>query len=130
TLAFSRNTTVRGGPLELNWNIGLGAIWLYVLQGSMNAENDITDSNILDSTYNAFLFVADFPVKDQYNITNVHVSNVKVDGTGTSVVSARGGLGDVRERRRAQRRRAVHQQLRHVPLHRDAGVRRTPPRRQ
>jgi hypothetical protein len=89
TLTFARNTTVRGGPLELNWNIGLGAIWLYVLQGSMNAEIDITDSNILDSTYNAFLFVADFPVKDQYDITNVHVSNVKVDGTGTSVVSAR-----------------------------------------
>jgi hypothetical protein len=55
----------------------------------MNAQIDITDSNILDSTYNAFLFVADFPVKDQYDITNVHVSNVKVDGTGTSVVSAR-----------------------------------------
>jgi hypothetical protein len=89
TLTLARNTTVRGGPLELNWNIGLGAIWLYVLEGSMNAEIDITDSTILDSTYNAFLFVADFPVKDQYDITNVHVSNVKVDGTGTSVVSAR-----------------------------------------
>jgi hypothetical protein len=89
TLSLARNTTVRGGPLELNWNIGLGAIWLYVLEGSMNAQIDITDSTILDSTYNAFLFVADFPVKDQYDITNVHVKDVKVDGTGTSVVSAR-----------------------------------------
>jgi hypothetical protein len=89
TLTFARNTTVRGGPLELNWNIGLGSIWLYVLEGSMNGRIDIEDSDILDSTYNAFLFVADFPVKDSYDITNVHVSNVRVDGTGTSVVSAR-----------------------------------------
>jgi hypothetical protein len=88
-LSFARNTTVRGGPLELNWNIGLGAIWFYLLEGSMHANIDVTDTNILDSTYNAFLFVADWPVKDQYDITNVHVKNVKVDGTGTSVISAR-----------------------------------------
>jgi hypothetical protein len=89
TLSFARDTTVRGGVRELNWNIGLGAIWFYVLDGSMNARIDVTDSNLLDSTYDAFMFVADWPVKDQYDITNVHVKNVKVDGTGTSVVNAR-----------------------------------------
>jgi Pectate lyase superfamily protein len=91
TLTFARNTTVRGGPRDLNWDLGLGAIWLYALQANMDARIDITDSTFLDSTYNAFMFVVDWPVKDMYGITNVHVRNARVDGTGTNVVNARVG---------------------------------------
>ena len=91
TLTFARNTTVRGGPRDLNWDLGLGAIWLYALQANMSGRIDITDSTFLDSTYNAFLFVVDWPVKDTYAITNVHVRNARVDGTGTNVVNARVG---------------------------------------
>ena len=57
----------------------------------MDARIDITDSTFLDSTYNAFMFVVDWPVKDTYGITNVHVRNARVDGTGTNVVNARVG---------------------------------------
>jgi hypothetical protein len=91
TLTFARNTTVRGGPRDLNWNIGLGAIWLYALQSTMSGAIEITDSSFLDSTYNAMMFVVDWPVKDTYAITNVAVRNIKVDGTGTNVVNARVG---------------------------------------
>jgi hypothetical protein len=91
TLTFARNTTVRGGPRDLNWNLGLGAIWLYALQSTMAGTIEITDSSFLDSTYNAMLFVVDWPVKDDYAITNVAVRNIKVDGTGTNVVNARVG---------------------------------------
>jgi hypothetical protein len=35
------------------------------------------------------MLVADWPVKDLYKITNVHFEDIHVDGTGTSVVSAR-----------------------------------------
>jgi hypothetical protein len=35
------------------------------------------------------MLVSDWPVKDLYSITNVHFKDIKVDGTGTSVVSAR-----------------------------------------
>ncbi len=35
------------------------------------------------------MLVTDFPVKDLYSITNVHVADIRVDGTGTSVISAR-----------------------------------------
>jgi hypothetical protein len=83
------NTTVRAGTYELNWNIGLGAIWLYALEGSLTADVEVVGDNFLDNTYNAIMFVADWPVKDLYSISNVHVKDVKVDGTGTSVVSAR-----------------------------------------
>ena len=40
-LWFANNTTVRAGTYELNWNIGLGAIWLYALEGSFTADVQI-----------------------------------------------------------------------------------------
>jgi hypothetical protein len=86
---ITNNTTVRAGTYELNWNIGLGAIWLYALEKNIDADVEVVGDNFLDNTYNAIMFVSDFPVKDRYSITNVHFKDIKVDGTGTSVVSAR-----------------------------------------
>jgi hypothetical protein len=83
------NTTVRAGTYELNWNIGLGAIWLYALERDIDADIQVVGDAYLDNTYNAIMLVSDFPVKDLYSISNVHVRDVRVDGTGTSVVSAR-----------------------------------------
>ena len=83
------NTTVRSGPFELNWKIGLGALWIYALEHSIDADIEIVGDDFLDSTYNAIMLVTDFPVKDTYSITNVHVRDVRIDGTGTSVLSAR-----------------------------------------
>jgi hypothetical protein len=88
-LWFTGNTTVRAGTYELNWNIGLGAIWLYALEKNMSADIEVVGDNFLDNTYNAIMEVSDFPVKDLYSITNVHYQDIKVDGTGTSVLSAR-----------------------------------------
>jgi hypothetical protein len=88
-LRITGNTTVRAGTYELNWNIGLGAIWFYALEKNIDADIEVTGSNFLDSTYNAIMFVSDFPVKDLYSITNVRFKDTKVDGTGTSVVSGR-----------------------------------------
>ena len=88
-LRITSNTTVRAGTYELNWNIGLGAIWIYALEKSINADIEVVGDNFLDNTYNAIMLVSDFSVKDLYSITNVHFKDIKVDGTGTSVVSAR-----------------------------------------
>jgi hypothetical protein len=88
-LWITNNTTVRAGTYELNWNIGLGAIWLYALEKNIDADIQVVGDNFLDNTYNAIMLVSDFPVKDLYSITNVHFKDIKVDGTGTSVVSAR-----------------------------------------
>jgi hypothetical protein len=92
-LRFTNNTTVRAGTFELNWRIGLGAIWLYALEGSLTANIEVTGDNFLQSTYNAILIVSDFPVKDLYTISNVHFAHIHVDGTGTSVLSARAAGG-------------------------------------
>jgi hypothetical protein len=90
-LWFTDNTTVRAGTYELNWNIGLGAIWLYALEKNIDADIQVVGDNFLDNTYNAIMEVADWPVKDLYSITNVHFKDIKVDGAGTSVLSARVG---------------------------------------
>jgi hypothetical protein len=87
-LKFTDNTVVRAGTYELNWNIGLGAIWIYALESNISGI-EVTGDHYLDNTYNAIMFVADWPVKDLYSITKVSFKDVRVDGTGTSVLSAR-----------------------------------------
>ncbi len=69
---ITNNTTVRAGTYELNWQIGLGAIWIYALQSSINANIEVVGDNFLDNTYDAMMVVSDYSVKDLYNITNVH----------------------------------------------------------
>ena len=88
-LTFARNTTVRAGTRELNWDIGVGAIWFYALEGHMDADFRVLDSDFLDVSYNAIQFVSEFAVKDQYGIEHVTVKDVRVDGAGTNVVNAR-----------------------------------------
>ncbi|MEC3996667.1 glycosyl hydrolase family 28-related protein [Actinacidiphila sp. DG2A-62] len=92
-LWITGNTTVRAGTYELNWNIGLGAIWFYALEKDIAADIEVTGDDFLDNTYNAIMLVSDFPVKDLYAITGVHFKDIRVDGTGTSVLSARSAGG-------------------------------------
>lgn len=92
-LNLTANTTVRAGTYELNWNIGLGALWIFALDKSIDADIRVTGNNFLDSTYNAIMLVSDWAVKDQYVIKGVHFKDIKVDGTGTSVLSARAAGG-------------------------------------
>ncbi|WP_418953299.1 glycosyl hydrolase family 28-related protein [Streptomyces cinnabarinus] len=88
-LEFTDNTTVRAGTLDLNWRIGLGSIWFYALDKSIDADVRVTGDHYLDSTYYAIMLVSEYSVKDRYDIPNVHFKDIRVDGTGTSVVSAR-----------------------------------------
>ncbi|MFG2101273.1 glycosyl hydrolase family 28-related protein [Micromonospora echinaurantiaca] len=83
------NTTVRAGTYELNWKIGLGAIWLYALDRSIDARIEVVGDTYLDNTYNAIMLVSEWAVKDLHSINDVHFRDIRVDGTGTSVVSAR-----------------------------------------
>jgi hypothetical protein len=86
---ITNNTTVRAGTFELNWQIGLGAIWIYALQSSINADIEVVGDDFLDNTYDAMMVVSDYSVKDLYDITNVHFRDIEVDGAGTDVFDAR-----------------------------------------
>ncbi|MGW1119411.1 glycosyl hydrolase family 28-related protein [Streptomyces tanashiensis] len=89
TLRFTGNTTVRAGTLDLNWKIGLGALWFYALDGSIDADVRVTGDHYLDSTHNAVMLVSEYGVKDRYDIPAVHFKDIRVDGAGNSVLSAR-----------------------------------------
>ncbi|WP_405725048.1 right-handed parallel beta-helix repeat-containing protein [Streptomyces sp. NBC_00028] len=88
-LHLTDNTTARAGTLDLNWRIGLGALWLYALDGSIDADIRVTGDHYLDSTHNAIMLVSEYGVKDLYDIPSVHFKDIRVDGTGNSVLSAR-----------------------------------------
>src|ERR1700732_741088 len=47
-LWITNNTTVRAGTYELNWKIGLGAIWFYALEKNINADIQVTGDHFLD----------------------------------------------------------------------------------
>jgi hypothetical protein len=81
TLTFARNTTVRAGLLDLNWNFGVGALWFYALDGPMDGRIDVVDSSFLDSTYSAIMAVKGYPTAN--SVSNVHVHDVCIDGAGT-----------------------------------------------
>ncbi|MER5738552.1 glycosyl hydrolase family 28-related protein, partial [Streptomyces sp. NPDC002262] len=89
TLRFTDNTTVRAGTLDLNWRIGLGALWFYALDGSIDADVRVTGDHYLDSTHNAIMLVSEYGVKDRFSIPSVHFEDIRVDGAGNSVLSAR-----------------------------------------
>ncbi|MFD4375637.1 glycosyl hydrolase family 28-related protein [Streptomyces sp. NPDC058486] len=89
TLRFTDNTTVRAGTLDLNWKIGLGAIWFYALDKSIDADVRVTGDHYLDSTHNAIMLVSEYGVKDKVDVPAVHFKDIRVDGTGNSVLSAR-----------------------------------------
>jgi hypothetical protein len=91
-LTFARNTTVRAGTRDLNWDLGLGAIWFYALEGHMGGEDvrfNVLDSDFLDVSYNAVQFASEWAVKDQYGIEHVTLKDIRVDGAGTNVLNAR-----------------------------------------
>ncbi|GAA1361067.1 glycosyl hydrolase family 28-related protein [Catellatospora chokoriensis] len=88
-LKFTNNTVVRAGTYELNWNIGLGAIWIYALDKTIDADIQVTGDHYLDSTYNAIMMVSEWGVKDLVQIRGVKFKNLRIDGTGTSVLSGR-----------------------------------------
>ena len=86
-LHFTNNTVVRSGTYELNWQIGLGSIWIYALEGDITADIRVTGDHYLDSTYAAILLVTEYA--KPWKITNAHFKDIRVDGTGTNMVSLR-----------------------------------------
>jgi hypothetical protein len=88
-LTFRDNTTIRAGTFEMRWGIGLGAIWFYALDGPIDATVDVRGDRYLDCIYNAIMFIANPQAADRNVIGNVRFRDITVDGTGTSIVSAR-----------------------------------------
>ena len=76
TFTLARNTTIRAGVLDPNWQFGVGALWFDARDGAINATINVTDMDILDSSYEAIHWV-------NGTINTVNFNRVTIDGAGT-----------------------------------------------
>ena len=77
TWTLARNTLIRAGNSDYNWNFGVGAIWFSALnEAFQNPTVNITDTDIVDSSYAALMWI-----EGQTN--GIHLSNVTIQGAGT-----------------------------------------------
>ena len=76
TTTIARNTTIRSGVLDSNWQFGVGALWFDGRDSAINGRINVSDMDILDSNYEAIQFI-------NGNTTNIHFDNVRITGAGT-----------------------------------------------
>ena len=85
TTTLARDTTLRAGDLDPNWQFGVGAVWFDARDAAMSGAVSVSDTDILDSSYEAIQFVSGA------SITGVSFNNVNIDGTGTFAVQVQVG---------------------------------------
>jgi len=80
-----RNTIIRSGGLDPNWQFGVGALWFDARDGAMTGLTNVDNILIQQSPYEAIQFVSGS------NITNVKINNATIQNTGTFVVQEQVG---------------------------------------
>ena len=80
-----RNTIIRSGDLDPNWQFGVGALWFDARDQAMTGQIVVDDILIQQSPYEAIQFVSGS------SITNVSISNATITGTGTFVLQLQVG---------------------------------------
>ncbi|MFG3043443.1 discoidin domain-containing protein [Streptomyces sp. NPDC048241] len=76
TTTAARNTLIRAGNNDFNWQFGVGAVWFSGLNEALDATVNITDTEILDSSYAAIMNI-------EGATKGLHFENVRIDGAGT-----------------------------------------------
>ncbi|MEV6710330.1 glycosyl hydrolase family 28-related protein [Micromonospora wenchangensis] len=77
TITVARNTLIRNGNSDYNWNFGVGAIWFSALNEPIQgAAVNVTDTDILDSSYAALHWI-------EGQTSGIAFNNVRIDGAGT-----------------------------------------------
>ncbi|HEY0638006.1 MAG TPA: discoidin domain-containing protein, partial [Pseudonocardiaceae bacterium] len=85
THTVARNTTIRAGVLDPNWQFGVGAIWFDSRDSAMTATIAVTDLDLIDSSYEAIHFIGNGP------ITGVSFDRVRIQGAGTFALQLQTG---------------------------------------
>jgi hypothetical protein len=80
-----RNTVIRSGSLDPNWQFGVGALWFDARDAAMSGLTNVDNILIQQSPYEAIQFVSGS------NITNVKINNATIQNTGTWVVQEQVG---------------------------------------
>jgi hypothetical protein len=80
-----RNTLIRDGSLDPNWNFGVGALWFDARDAAMSGLTNVDNIIIQQSPFEAIQFVSGS------SITNVQINNATIQNTGTWVVQEQVG---------------------------------------
>ena len=80
-----RNTIIRSGSLDPNWQFGVGALWFDARDAAMTGLINVDDLLIQQSPYEAIQFVSGS------TINNVQINNATIQNTGTFVLQAQVG---------------------------------------
>ncbi|GAA5190579.1 hypothetical protein GCM10023322_46060 [Rugosimonospora acidiphila] len=80
-----RNTLIRDGSLDPNWQFGVGALWFDARDAAINAAVSVDNVLIQQSPYEAIQFVSGS------NISGVTINNATIQNTGTYVVQEQVG---------------------------------------
>jgi hypothetical protein len=79
TTTIARNTTIRSGVLDSNWQFGVGALWFDGRDSAINGRINVSDMDLIDSNYEAIQFI-------NGNTNNIHFDNVRITGAGTFAI--------------------------------------------
>jgi hypothetical protein len=77
TTSIRRNTLVRTGSFEHNWNSAIGGLWIYADSADIAAPIVVEDLTLTDSTYQGVL------LSFQKSITQLSFDRVTIAGAGT-----------------------------------------------
>jgi len=80
-----RNTIIRSGSLDPNWQFGVGALWFDARDAAMTGLTNVDNILIQQSPFEAIHFVSGS------SITNVQINNATIQNTGTWVVQEQVG---------------------------------------
>ncbi len=80
-----RNTLIRDGSLDPNWQFGVGALWFDARDAAINAPITVDNILIQQSPYEAIQFVSGS------TISGVTINNATIQNTGTFVVQEQVG---------------------------------------
>ncbi|MGW3964798.1 discoidin domain-containing protein [Amycolatopsis sp. NPDC005003] len=76
TTTVARNTAIRTGVLDSNWQFGVGALWFDGRDSAITGRVDVTDNDLVDNNYEAIQFI-------DGATTDVHFDGVRITGAGT-----------------------------------------------
>ncbi|RSD25359.1 discoidin domain-containing protein [Amycolatopsis eburnea] len=76
TTTVARNTAIRTGVLDSNWQFGVGALWFDGRDSAITGRVDVTDLDLQDNNYEAIQFI-------DGATTDVHFDGVRITGAGT-----------------------------------------------
>jgi len=81
-ISLNGNMVVRGGSIDPRWHIGIGAVWLFALDGPIEAQIELRTTRLLDSSQEAVLLYG-------RRIDGLVVDGLRIDRAGGSLIELR-----------------------------------------